>query len=162
LKRQTDDATADAALQQLLDQIGEEQQSLHIPYGKYLLKQSHLIPANVTLVMQKGAIFELAAETELQIYGKVQAGIAPAFIGQGNQPTPLTEQEVAMLGVDRTQAVVDYEIGDSVRIMSGPLENFTGTVESINVEKAQVKVRVSMFGRDISAELEYSQIQRIF
>ena len=85
-----------------------------------------------------------------------------AFIGQGNQPTPLTEQEVAMLGVDRTQAVVDYEIGESVRIMAGPLENFTGTVESINVEKAQVKVRVSMFGRDISAELEYSQIQRIF
>ena len=51
--------------------------------------------------------------------------------------------------------------GDTVRIISGPLENFTGVVESINVEKSQVKVLVSMFGREISAELEYSQIQRM-
>lgn len=85
------------------------------------------------------------------------------FVGLGNKPTPLTEQEIAALGVDASaKAVVDYEINDSVRILSGPLENFTGVVESINPEKAQVKVKVSMFGREISAELEYSQIQRIF
>ena len=56
----------------------------------------------------------------------------------------------------------ELNVGDTVRIISGPLENFTGVVESINVEKSQVKVLVSMFGREISAELEYSQIQRIF
>ena len=85
------------------------------------------------------------------------------FVGLGNKPTPLTEQEIAALGVDASaRAVVDYEVNDSVRIISGALENFTGVVESINPEKAQVKVKVSMFGREISAELEYSQIQRIF
>ncbi len=84
------------------------------------------------------------------------------FVGPGSKPTPLTEQEVYALGVETSKAVVDYEVGDTVRIISGPLENFTGVVESINIEKEQVKVLVSMFGREISAELEYAQIQRIF
>lgn len=85
-----------------------------------------------------------------------------SFVGFGNKPQSLSEEEVRALGVDQTKTAVDYEIGDTVRIISGPLENFTGVVESINVEKSQVKVLVSMFGREISAELEYSQIQRIF
>ncbi len=85
-----------------------------------------------------------------------------SFVGFGNKPQCLTDEEVYALGVDQSKTSVDYEIGDTVRIISGPLENFTGVVESINVEKSQVKVLVSMFGREISAELEYSQIQRIF
>ncbi|MBR3919949.1 MAG: transcription termination/antitermination factor NusG [Clostridia bacterium] len=84
-----------------------------------------------------------------------------SFVGFGNKPQSLSDEEVCALGVDQTKTV-DYEIGDTVRIISGPLENFTGVVENINVEKSQVKVLVSMFGREISAELEYSQIQRIF
>lgn len=85
------------------------------------------------------------------------------FVGFGNRPTPLTDQEIVALGVDSSvKAVVDYEVNDSVRIISGPLENFTGIVEGINTEKAQVKVRVSMFGRDIMAELDYAQVQRVF
>lgn len=85
-----------------------------------------------------------------------------SFVGFGNKPQSLSEEEVRALGVDQTKTAVDYEIGDTVRIIAGPLEIFTGVVESINVEKSQVKVLVSMFGREISAELEYSQIQRIF
>ena len=58
--------------------------------------------------------------------------------------------------------VLDYAVGDTVKIVSGPLENFTGVVEDVSIEKERVKVLVSMFGREISAELEYSQIQKIF
>ena len=79
------------------------------------------------------------------------------FVGFGNKPTPLTEQEIVALGVDASvKPVVDYDVGDTVRIISGAL------VEKINTEKGQVKVKVSMFGREISAELEYAQVQRVF
>ena len=85
------------------------------------------------------------------------------FVGNGNRPTPLTEQEIVALGVDpEVKPVVDYEVGDTVRIISGALENFTGVVENISTEKSQVKVKVSMFGRDISATLEFAQVQRVF
>ncbi len=84
------------------------------------------------------------------------------FVGPGSKPTPLTDQEVRALGVELVETVVDYAVGDTVKVISGPLENFTGVVEDINLEKARVKVLVSMFGREISAELEYSQIQKIF
>lgn len=84
------------------------------------------------------------------------------FVGPGSKPTPLTEQEVRALGVELVETVVDYAVGDTVKVVSGPLENFTGVVEDINLEKARVKVLVSMFGREISAELEYAQIQKIF
>lgn len=84
------------------------------------------------------------------------------FVGPGSKPSPLTEREVMALGVELVDTVVDYEIGDTVKVISGPLENSTGVVEDINVEKERVKVSISMFGREISAELEYSQIQKIF
>ncbi len=84
------------------------------------------------------------------------------FVGPGSKPIPLTESEVRALGVELTETIVDYGVGDTVKIISGPLENFTGVVEEINIEKERVKVLVSMFGREISAELEYSQIQKIF
>jgi transcriptional antiterminator NusG len=64
--------------------------------------------------------------------------------------------------VELVDTVVDYTVGDTVKIISGPLEHFTGVVEDVSVEKERVKVLVSMFGREISAELEYSQIQKIF
>lgn len=82
------------------------------------------------------------------------------FVGPGSKPSPLSEQEVRNLGVEPSEIVMDYEIGDTVKVTSGPLENFTGVVEEINKER--VKVLVSMFGREISAELEYGNIQKIY
>jgi len=65
------------------------------------------------------------------------------------------------MGVEETVPSVDYEVGDSVRISSGPLENFIGTVEEIQFEKKKVRVLVSMFGRETPVELELTQIQKI-
>ena len=84
------------------------------------------------------------------------------FVGPGSKPSPLSEQEVRNLGVEPSEIVMDYEIGDTVKVTSGPLENFTGVVEEINTEKERVKVLVSMFGIEISAELEYGNIQKIY
>ncbi len=81
------------------------------------------------------------------------------FVGPGSKPVPLSEEEVAEMGVERTTVSVYFEKGDSVRICSGPLENFTGTVENIDTDKAKVTVVVSMFGRNTPIELEYEQIE---
>lgn len=83
------------------------------------------------------------------------------FVGPGSKPVPLTDEEVIAMGVEELVPVVDYEVGDNVRVVSGPLENFIGIVEEINMEKRKVRVSVSMFGRETPVELDLTQIQRI-
>ena len=84
------------------------------------------------------------------------------FVGSNaNNPTPLTEEEVLGLGVEKHEIVVQYNVGDSVRIMDGPLESFTGVVEEIDPEKNKVRVVVSMFGRETPVELELDQVEVI-
>jgi len=83
------------------------------------------------------------------------------FVGPGSKPVPLSDEEVKVMGVEEFDTVVDYEVGDNVRVISGPLENFIGIVEEINLEKKKVRVSVSMFGRETPVELELVQIQKI-
>ena len=84
------------------------------------------------------------------------------FVGaSGNEPLPLTEDEVYQMGVEKKEIVVNYAVGDTVRILDGPLSSFTGTVESIEVEQNAVNVIVSMFGRETSVEFERDQVEVI-
>jgi|SRR5690606_1307841 transcriptional antiterminator NusG len=83
------------------------------------------------------------------------------FVGPGSKPVPLSDEEVRIMGVEEFAPVLDYEVGDTVRVIDGPLENFIGTVEEINFEKRKVRVAVSMFGRETPVELELTQIQKI-
>ena len=81
--------------------------------------------------------------------------------GADGKPIPLTEKEVASLGVEKKEIVVDYEVGDTVSITDGPLENFSGVVDEIDREKNMVRVTISMFGRETSVELELDQVERL-
>jgi len=83
------------------------------------------------------------------------------FVGPNGKPIPLTEQEVAALGVERYEVEIDYQVGDTVRIVEGPLENFSGTVDAIDRDKKKVQVTISMFGRETSVELELNQAERM-
>lgn len=74
------------------------------------------------------------------------------FVGEANKAIPLTEDEVAALGVEKHEIVVLYNVGDTVKISDG-LASFTGTVEEIDPEKNKVRVVVSMFGRETPIEL---------
>ena len=86
-------------------------------------------------------------------------GVA-GFVGaSGNDPIPLSEDEVYAMGVEKREIVVNYAVGDTVRILDGPLSSFTGTVESIEVEKNSVSVVVSMFGRETPVEFELDQVE---
>ena len=83
------------------------------------------------------------------------------FVGPGSKPVPLSDEEVRVMGVEQYEVVFDYEIGDSVRVIEGPLESFIGTVEEISEDKKKVRVSVSMFGRETPVELENTQIVRL-
>ena len=69
--------------------------------------------------------------------------------------------KIAALGVEKHEVVVNYAVGDTVRIVDGPLSSFTGTVESIEVENNAVNVIVSMFGRETTVEFELDQVEVI-
>ena len=83
------------------------------------------------------------------------------FVGPGAKPEPLTDAEILSMGIEELDIVVDFEVGDNVKVMSGPLKDFIGIIEEINMEKHKVRVLVSMFGRETPAELEFTQIQKI-
>ena len=83
------------------------------------------------------------------------------FVGPNGKAIPLTEKEIAALGVEKKEIIVDYAVGDIVNIIDGPLENFSGTVDEIDQEKNMVRVTISMFGRETSVELELDQAERI-
>ena len=80
-------------------------------------------------------------------------------MGDGNKPIPLTEEEVASMGVEKKEVVVGYQVGDSVKITEGALESFLGIVEEIDLERSKVRVTVEMFGRETPVELELDQVE---
>ena len=84
------------------------------------------------------------------------------FVGtSGNDAIALTDEEVYEMGVEKREIVVNYAVGDTVRILDGPLSSFTGTVESIELEQNAVSVIVSMFGRETPVEFELDQVEVI-
>jgi len=83
------------------------------------------------------------------------------FVGPSSKPIPLTDEEVAKLGVEKKEIEVSYSVGNSVHIIDGPLDGFVGTVEEVDIDKNSVRVIVSMFGRETPVELELDQVEAI-
>lgn len=84
------------------------------------------------------------------------------FVGSSpTDPVPLTEEEVAKLGVEKASVSVRYEVGDSVTIVDGPLEGFSGTVTAIDLTANSVSVTISMFGRENTVDLELAQVKPV-
>ncbi len=84
------------------------------------------------------------------------------FVGASStNPTPLSEKETIQWGVERHEIVVSFGVGDTVRIVDGPLTSFTGRVDALDIEKNSVRVVVSMFGRETPVELELDQVENI-
>ncbi len=87
------------------------------------------------------------------------------FVGMGNKPTPLRDEEIEnilyQMGVERPKPKVDFEVGESVKVGSGPFEGFVGTIEEINVDQAKLRVLVNMFGRETPLELDFTQVQKM-
>ena len=86
---------------------------------------------------------------------------ATGFVGSDGKAVPLTEQEILDLGVEHREIVVGYGVGDSVKVVDGPLAGFIGTVEELDPEDDYVRVVVSMFGRETPVDLELDQVEAI-
>ncbi|MCI7085107.1 MAG: transcription termination/antitermination protein NusG [bacterium] len=83
------------------------------------------------------------------------------FVGPSSKPVPLTDEEVYRMGVESRSVDISYNVGDSVRIIDGPLEDFVGTVEELDADNNYVRVVVSMFGRETPVELELNQAEAV-
>jgi transcriptional antiterminator NusG len=86
------------------------------------------------------------------------------FVGMGNEPTPLRPEEVALI-IKRMEAEaprikVTYATGQKVRIIDGPFNDFIGTVDEIDMDRAKVRVMVSFFGRETPVELDFLQVEK--
>ena len=87
------------------------------------------------------------------------------FVGSGNRPVPLEEQEVRriirQMRVVEPRVKVGFSVGQSVRVIDGPFIDFVGQVDEINLEKGKVKVLVSFFGRETPVELDFLQVEKL-
>ena len=83
------------------------------------------------------------------------------FVGPQGRPLPLTEEEVARMGLDKIALSIDFAEGDTVRIVSGPLESFVGKVLTLNEATQKVMVNVEMFGRNTDVEVDFVQVKKV-
>lgn len=139
-------------LQDLIHEIRvPTEQAVELKDGKEHLVERKLFPGYVLVKM---------VMTDESWYIVRNCRGVTGFVGPSSKPVPLSQQEVDSLGVDmREEMTVDYEVNDNVEITAGPLKGFVGIVKSIDIPKNQVKVTVSMFGRETPAELELTQVK---
>ncbi len=83
------------------------------------------------------------------------------FVGPQGRPLPLTDEEVARMGLVKIAINVDFTVGDEVQIISGPLESFFGKVTELNESTQKAKVNVEMFGRNTDVEVDFVQVKKI-
>jgi transcription termination/antitermination protein NusG len=82
------------------------------------------------------------------------------FVGPGSKPVPLTDDEVNSMGITEKLVEIELEVGESIRIVSGPLENFAAVVQEIHADKRKIKALVNMFGRETPVELDFNQVEK--
>ena len=83
------------------------------------------------------------------------------FVGPESKAVPLTEAEMANLGIRPEQLQIDYEVGDTVKVISGVWENTVGQIKAINMSKSTVTIGVDMFGRETAVEISFYDIKKM-
>ncbi len=119
--------------------------------GKRRIAQRKMFPCYVMIKMRyNNSMWHMITNTR---------GVT-GFVGPQGRPLPLTEDEVKRMGIDNVAASTDYEVGDNVKVIRGPLEGFVGVVENVDVPAGKCRVTVSMFGRETPVDLEFVQIEK--
>lgn len=146
----------------LQDQIGQilipTEDVMEIKGGKKVVSSKLFFPGYILVEM------EMTDETWHLVRNTPKV---TGFVSQGQKPTPLTDEEVNQV-VHRVSTTTEkpkpkfmYDRGEAVKIIDGPFNNFTGTVEEVNLEKNTLKVMVTIFGRATPVELEFIQVEKI-
>lgn len=88
-----------------------------------------------------------------------------AFVGLGNKPTPISDEEVEtilrFMKMEAPKYKTTFSVGEAVKIIDGPFAEFLGTVDSLDEEKGKLKVLVSIFGRETPVELDFLQVSKL-
>jgi transcriptional antiterminator NusG len=87
------------------------------------------------------------------------------FVGSGSRPIPLTEAEInhilRQMGLTDAKPRINLQLKQQVRVISGPFNNFIGSIEEINPERGKLKLSVSLFGRETPVELNFDQVEKL-
>jgi transcription termination/antitermination protein NusG len=89
------------------------------------------------------------------------------FVGASNEPVPLTQAEIDRLlhtgdtDKERPRSRAQFSIGESVKVISGPLSDFSGEISEVNEDAQRLKVLVSIFGRETPVEVAFDQVKKI-
>jgi transcriptional antiterminator NusG len=140
----------------IFDVIVPKEKKVEIKNGKKKIVEKKIFPGYVLVQM---------VVDEDSWYVVRNTPSVTGFIGFGNKPSPLSEDEIKniqkRMGIDEPEFKIDYEIGESVKIVDGPFKDFDGVISEIDKVRGKIKVLVSMFGRETPVELDALQIQRI-
>ena len=120
--------------------------------GKTVVKERKRFPGYVLVKM-------ILTNESWQVVRNVRG--VTGFVGSDGKAIPLTEQEILSLGVEKREISLGFQVGDSVKVLDGPLEGFIGTVDELEPERNRVRVAVSMFGRETPVDLELDQVERV-
>ena len=83
------------------------------------------------------------------------------FVGPGSKPVPLTDEEMATLGIRKENIVVDFKEGDTVQVIGGAWEDTGGVIQSLNLQKQSAKINVELFGRETPVEISFAEIKKM-
>jgi transcriptional antiterminator NusG len=139
----------------IFDVVIPTQEEIEVKDGKRRTVERHIFPGYV--------LVNLALSEESWYVVRNTPGVT-GFVGMGNNPTPLRPEEVAQI-VKRMEAEaptvkVSFKVGERVRIVDGPFNDFRGVVSEIDMERTKVRVMVSFFGRETPVELDFLQVEK--
>jgi len=140
---------------QIFDVVIPTQEEIEVKDGKRRTVERHVFPGYVLVNM-------LLSEESWYVVRNTPG--VTGFVGMGNQPTPLRPEEVQQI-LRRMEAEaplvkVTFKIGERVRIVDGPFNDFRGVVSEIDMERTKVRVMVNFFGRETPVELDFLQVEK--
>ncbi len=140
---------------QIFDVVVPIQEEVEVRDGKRREVKRHIFPGYV--------LVEMILSEESWFVVRNTPGVT-GFVGMGNQPTPLRQEEVNQI-IKRMEAEapavkVNFKVGERVRIVDGPFNDFRGVVNEIDTERTKVRVLVSFFGRETPVELDFLQVEK--
>ncbi|QDZ08005.1 transcription termination/antitermination protein NusG [Sphingomonas panacisoli] len=148
-------------LEQLVEQIEVPTETVtEARRGKKVSVERKFMPGYVLAKLaMNDDVYHLVKNTP-KVTGFLGPNGKPQAISDAEAARMLNSKEEAAANAPKQQIKVDYEIGDSVKVLDGPFASFNGIVEELDFDKAKVKVSVSIFGRATPVELDFEQVER--
>lgn len=143
-------------IDKIFDVVVPTEEEIEVKDGKRKTVERRVFPGYV--------LVEMVMDEDSWFVVRNTPGVT-GFVGMGNDPTPLKPEEVKQI-MDRMsnetpRIKINFKVGDRVRIITGPFNDFPGTIADIDVDKAKVRLMVNFFGRDTPVELDFMEVEKI-